>query len=198
MKGIEEKLLFLYKFARAPKQIGSVTPSSRFLAKKMVAAVPWQDVNYVAELGAGTGAITKFIARVSDQPAKVLLFEKDPFLRKQLTSRFLDYACYDDACKLQAALKQEGIARLDCMISGLPFFNFPQLLREQLMSQILATLKPEGLFIAFQYTLQMKIQLARHFDIEQIHFVPFNMPPAFVYVCRKRKEPSEEITSYEL
>jgi phospholipid N-methyltransferase len=32
----------------------------------------------------------------------------------------------------------------------------------------------------------MRRQLERQFDIEHIHFVPFNVPPAFVYVCRKR------------
>lgn len=56
MEIIQEKLLFLYKFSRAPKQIGSITPSSIFLAQKMLDQVDWNRVEHIAELGAGTGA----------------------------------------------------------------------------------------------------------------------------------------------
>lgn len=186
METIQEKLLFLYKFSRAPKQIGSITPSSIFLAKKMLDQVDWKRVEHIAELGAGTGAITKYIEAVNLKNANVLLFEKDALLRNQLQRRFPTYACYADACKLGEALENEQIGHLDCILSGLPYFNFPQQLRDQLMEQIVNTLKPGGLFIAFQYSQQMKKQLSSLFDIEHVHYVPWNIPPAFVYVCRKR------------
>jgi phospholipid N-methyltransferase len=187
MNAIREKLLFLYKFTLAPKQIGSVTPSSAFLAKKMIEPVPWNRMKAVAELGAGTGAITKYIDQAKTKRTKVVLFEKDPQLYKDLVSRYPDFSCHTDACHLDSALHSEGIEQLDCILSGLPFFNFPQQLRDRLMDQIEASLKPGGLFIAFQYSQQMRRQLERQFDIERIHFVPFNVPPAFVYVCRKRR-----------
>ncbi|TMV49712.1 phospholipid methyltransferase [Paenibacillus mesophilus] len=187
---IREKLLFLYKFSLAPKQIGSVTPSSAFLAKKMIDSVPWGRVRAIAELGAGTGAITKYIGTAMRKQTKVLLFEKDPYLREELARLYPDYSCHVDACQLGLSLQQEGIGRLDCILSGLPFFNFPQQLRDLLMDQIAAALKPGGLFIAFQYSQQMRKQLDRRFDIEHIHFVPLNIPPAYVYVCRKRESDS--------
>lgn len=186
MEKIQDKLQFLYKFLRDPKQIGSITPSSMFLAKKMLEQVNWNRVDHIAELGAGTGAITKYIDGVKLEKANVMLFEKDPSLRDKLMSRFPAYTCYADACKLREALQNERIEHLDCILSGLPFFNFPQKLRDQLMDQTVTSLKPGGLFIAFQYSQQMKNQLRTLFDIEQIHYVPWNIPPAFVYVCRKR------------
>jgi phospholipid N-methyltransferase len=79
----------------------------------------------------------------------------------------------------------ENIQQLDCILSGLPFFNFSQNLRDHLMDEIYQSLKPNGLFIAFQYSMQMKKQFAQYFAIEKIDFVPLNIPPAFVYVCRK-------------
>lgn len=189
-KTVREKLLFLYKFARAPKQVGSVTPSSVFLAKKMIEQVPWNRVKAVAELGAGTGAITKYIEAARQEHTKVLLFEKDVLLRSELAGRFPDFRCYADATSIDYALRNEGIGegQLDCILSGLPFFNFPQQLRDRLMEQITASLKPDGLFIAFQYSQQMKQQLDRQFRLERIHFVPLNVPPAFVYVCRKKAD----------
>jgi phospholipid N-methyltransferase len=187
MNAIREKLLFLYKFTLAPKQIGSVTPSSAFLAKKMIEPVPWSRMKAVAELGAGTGAITKYIDQAKTKRTKVVLFEKDPQLCNDLISRYPDFPCHSDACHLDSALLSEGIGQLDCILSGLPFFNFPQQLRDRLMDQIEASLKPGGLFIAFQYSQQMRKQLEGRFHIERIHFVPINVPPAFVYVCRKRR-----------
>jgi phospholipid N-methyltransferase len=84
-------------------------------------------------------------------------------------------------------MRGEAIEQLDCIINGLPFSNFPQAMRDKLIGQIVISLKNDGLFIAFQYSLQMKKQLSKHFEIEKITFVPMNVPPAFVYVCRKKE-----------
>jgi phospholipid N-methyltransferase len=184
---IQEKLLLLYKFARAPKQIGSVTPSSSFLAKQMVNQVDWNEVSGFAELGAGTGAITKYIAGAKKSHSRGLLFEKDPMLRGQLNVQYADMPCYSDASSIRQAMQKEQIEELDCIFSGLPFFNFPQELRDTIINEVYYSLKPGGLFIAFQYSQQMKKLLGEHFTIEKIEFVPLNIPPAFVYVCRKRE-----------
>ncbi|MGD8191457.1 class I SAM-dependent methyltransferase [Brevibacillus ginsengisoli] len=193
MRAMHEKLYFLYKFMRSPKQIGSVTPSSVFLARKMLEPLKGSQVASVAELGAGTGAITRHIATVLQRPTKVLLFEKDPYLRSRLKDEFPNYSCQEDACNLQEALKEVDIDSLDCILSGLPFFNFPSELREQLMREITAALKPGGLFIAFQYSQQMRKRISQDFEIECVHFVPLNFPPAFVYVCRKRGSSLHEL-----
>ena len=183
---IQEKFLFLYKFLSSPKQIGSVTPSSSYLCKKMVQSVPWDHVQNVAELGCGTGALTRYIQQARKPGTKVLLFEKEAHLQTQIAARYPEFPCYGEASQLDAVLQKEGIESLDCILSGLPFFNFPQELRDVLMNQIHDNLKKDGLFIAFQYSKQMKKQLSDLFDIQEIHFVPMNIPPAFVYVCRKR------------
>ncbi|GAA3411052.1 class I SAM-dependent methyltransferase [Paenibacillus hodogayensis] len=193
---MRERLLFLYKFTRFPKQIGSVTPSSVFLARGMLGQVPWDRVRNVAELGAGTGAITKYISSYTKSGTRVLLFEKDETLRNALQFRYPDYSCHVDACDMTGALAERGMepGQLDCILSGLPFFNFPQPLRERLMQQIDSALKPGGLFIAFQYSQQMRKQLDARFELEQIRFVPINVPPAFVYVCRKKRDGESSVT----
>ncbi|MCZ8512267.1 phospholipid methyltransferase [Paenibacillus filicis] len=183
---IHEKLLFFNRFMTAPKQIGSVVPSSRFLCAKMIQSAPWHTIESVAELGPGTGVITEYIRKSKTDSTKVLLFEKEPLLRNQLAQRFPEFACYPDAGKLEEAVRSEGIDRLDCVLSGLPFFNFSPRVREELLHQIHLSLKPGGLFIAFQYSLQMRGLLSEHFELEALRFVPFNVPPAFVYVCRKQ------------
>ncbi|SDF74105.1 Phospholipid N-methyltransferase [Fontibacillus panacisegetis] len=184
---VKERSVFLYKFLRSPKQIGSITPSSRELAMAMLEPIQWQSTYAIAELGAGTGAVTKYIPNAARSGTRVILFEKDSYLRGKLTIRYPDYSCYADCLLLENALEQEGLERLDCIISGLPFFNFHQEVRDRLIQQIVASLKDDGLFIAFQYSQQMKRQLTEHFEIEVIRFVPLNIPPAFVYICRKKR-----------
>jgi phospholipid N-methyltransferase len=184
---VQEKFLFLNKFLRSPKEVGSITPSSKYLANALVKSVPWNSAATVAELGSGTGAVTKKIKAAAKEHTRILLFEKEPFLRKQLSEQYPDYTCYSDACDIRGALSAEGIGHLDVIISGLPFFNFPDGLRLRLMDEIVASLKPGGMFVAFQYSLQMKQLLSHYFHIEEIKLVPLNLPPAFVYVCRKKE-----------
>ncbi|MEI7024083.1 class I SAM-dependent methyltransferase [Paenibacillus sp. y28] len=183
---VQNKLLFLQKFIQSPKQIGSVIPSSRFLAHRMLSAVDSRPALKVAELGPGTGAITQYLYRIITPGAHVFLFEKDYELRSRLMASYPHYHHYAEATELTSALKEKGVDRLDCIISGLPYFNFPQAIRDQLLEQIQLSLKPNGQFIAFQYSLQMKEQLADYFDVEAIRMVLLNIPPAFIYICRKK------------
>ncbi|MBT2770649.1 methyltransferase domain-containing protein [Halomonas sp. ISL-60] len=182
-----EYILFLRSFLHSPKNVGSVIPSSRFLANNMVNQAPWPEVKAVAELGSGTGAITRYIHKQAQNLTKVLLFEMDGTMRNNLQAAYPNFSCYPNAAHLVESMKQEGLQQLDCIFSGLPFFNFEPELRNTLVDQIYKALKPGGLFIAFQYSLQMKKTLSEHFMIEKVDLVPLNIPPAFVYVCRKKE-----------
>ncbi|MCA1295206.1 methyltransferase domain-containing protein [Paenibacillus sp. alder61] len=180
-------LLFLRSFVKNPKNVGSIIPSSRFLANAMVKQVAWNGVTAVAELGSGTGAITRYIHQKANGKTKVFLFEMDQTMRDNLTKEYPAFTSHPNAAALVNSIKAGGVEHLDCIFSGLPFFNFERTLRNTLMEQIYQALKPGGLFIAFQYSLQMKKQLSENFIIEKIEFVPLNIPPAFVYVCRKKE-----------
>lgn len=185
ISAIKDIMVFVYKFTRSPKYVGSVSPSSIFLAKKMVGSIPWGQVSTVAELGAGTGAITKYLDKVIKPDTKVILFERDDDLRNKLAEIYPAYSIYKEARSLKGSLILEGVEQLDCIVSGLPFFNFRQSMRDQLLEEIVSSLRPGGIFITFQYSLQMKRQLSQYFNIERIDWVSLNIPPAFVYVCRK-------------
>jgi phospholipid N-methyltransferase len=188
IRKLQEKLLFLHKFLLRPKQVGSVTPSSPHLARAMVNAIPWERMGSVAELGAGTGPITSCIQDKLAPGAKFIMFEKEPHLRSELEKRFPEFVCFPDVLQLQDSIRQEGIYQVDCILSGLPFANFPQSVRSDILHQLDISLKPGGMFVAFQYSLQMKKQFASMFDLQAIRYVPLNLPPAFVYVCRKKGE----------
>lgn len=182
---IKERLMFFYNFLQAPGQVGSITPSSHALAKQMMKPIEWENAHTIVELGAGTGIFTKWIHELKRPDTTFLSFEKENSMRNRLEQLFPDVLFHEDAVELMSVLREAGLGKADGIISGLPFANFPQKLRDEIMEQVYAALKPGGVFVAFQYSLQMKKQLQSVFSDVSVRLVPFNLPPAFVYVCRK-------------
>jgi len=176
---------FLYKFILHPQQIGSITPSSSFLIKKALSNIDWENVDTLVELGAGNGVFTEVIAKNKKASCKVLLVEKDFQMRKELRTNFPSFFYGAKAEKLDWLLNQHELPQADCIVSGLPFSNFPPALRDSIMGAINQSLKPGGIYIGYQYTLQMKNILKRYFSEVHVQFVPMNLPPAFIFYCRK-------------
>ncbi|WP_432775704.1 methyltransferase domain-containing protein [Brevibacillus gelatini] len=182
---IKDRLMFFYNFLQSPGQVGSITPSSRALAKQMMAPIDWSGAHTIVELGAGTGIFTAWIERMKRPEATLVSFEKESKMRGRLVQQFPNVLFHEDAVDLTRVLGEAGLGKADCIVSGLPFANFPQELRDQIMEEVYAALKPGGIFVTFQYSLQMKKQLSTVFENMTVKLVPLNLPPAFVYICRK-------------
>lgn len=185
MNSFVNRLQLLTRFFFAPRRIGSITPSSRFLVNALLESIPWYEVKTIVELGAGTGVVTREIERRKQQDCKTVIFEIDPYLREILHKEDPDRIICSNAVQLCAELEQLKIPMVECIVSSLPFANFKERERLVLLQQIRKTLFPNQLFIAYQYSLQMKPLLQRFFQQVEVRFVPFNLPPAFVYICRK-------------
>ncbi|APR79062.1 Ribosomal RNA adenine dimethylase [Minicystis rosea] len=180
-----ERAAFFWKFLRAPSVVGSLTPSSRFLADRIARHVPWTRVASVAELGAGTGVITRRIRDRCRSGCRVAVFEHDAPMRARLAQAFPEFTHHADAAHLATTLQRLDLPALDCVISGLPLAIFPRDTRARVLDQVVAALAPGGVFVAFQYSLQLRASLRGLFRHVEIELVPLNLPPAFVYVCWK-------------
>ncbi|MCR4818749.1 MAG: methyltransferase domain-containing protein [Fretibacterium sp.] len=179
-------MVFLRRFFGAPRQVGSVAPSSRFLTRAMLDRVDWVNARSVAELGAGTGVFTREIVKRAHPDAKILVFEVDPALQALIRAEHPTHPglrLYGDAQELTAIMKDEGIETLDFVISSLPFTVLPQEVSENILNAVQNALKPDGRFVAYQYSSIMKSRLAARFSDIRTKFVPLNIPPAFVYDC---------------
>lgn len=177
--------MFFSKFIQSPGSIGSITPSSSYLAENMLNSLPWNRINTVIELGAGTGVFTKQIYEKKKPDSTVIIFEKDGQMLEKLKQGYPGCYYSSDAENICGVLQELNLYEVDCIISGLPFACFPQYLREKILYNIVTALKDEGYFIAFQYSLQMKKLFAQNFKEVKVSIVPFNIPPAFVYHCKK-------------
>jgi len=179
------RVAFLNKFILEPRKIGSITPSSSFLTSAMLANLPWEHMETIVELGAGTGVFTHFIAEHKKASCQVLVIERDFAMRKLLRIAHPTFHYGAKAERLDWLLHRHNLPPADCIISGLPFAAFSKPLRREIVAAVHRSLKPGGIFVAFQYSLQMKKTLKSYFHKVHIDFVSLNMPPAFVYYCEK-------------
>lgn len=179
------RILFLRKFFTEPQKIGSITPSTKYLARKMVEDIDWQNTDYIAELGAGTGIFTEYIDSHKKSDARFTIVEQDNKMLELLQQRYKGNDFARNAENLPFIAQKFAIRQYDHIISGLPFAVFDQELRQKILTGIVSSLKPGGTFTTFQYTLQMRSQLRANFSNVTITFEPRNFPPAFIYHCTK-------------
>ena len=182
----KESFTFLNRFADSPRKIGSVTPSSKFLTRAMLERVDWENANYIAELGAGTGFFTREIVKCARPDAKILVFEIDPALQKLIRDEHPEHkglSLHSDAQELYKYMKDNGIEKLDFVISSLPFTVLPPKMTVRILDAVMKSLKPGGHFVAYQYSSIMKHVLKKKFSHIKTRWVAFNIPPAFVYDC---------------
>ena len=182
-----ESVVFLRRFMMAPRQVGSVIPSSPFLTKAMMSKIAWEDARCVAELGAGTGVFTRAIVRKLRKDGQVLVFEIDPAMKSMIETEHRGLDVYGDACGLPQIMRDRHIRELDYVVSSLPFAVLPPRMTATIIDVVGECLRPGGKFIAYQYSKHMKPYFERRFESVKISFVLCNFPPAFVYECTKSR-----------
>jgi phosphatidylethanolamine/phosphatidyl-N-methylethanolamine N-methyltransferase len=185
--------LFLGKFVRHGTAIASVAPSSRWLSETTVREVDWERSRVIVELGAGTGPITKVIARNSRPDCRVLVLERDPDFAQLLRERFRDCANLEiiegDVRDLARLLSDGGISRVDHVISGLPVPSFPVDLQHSLFREVRSVLNEDGTYNQITELPWVYLRFyRRYFEDVRFLFEPRNLPPAGAYICRRVRE----------
>lgn len=180
-----ERCLFLKDFFLHPSRIGSITPSSSHLTEKMLSNLPWEELNTIVELGAGTGVFTKYVMEHKKHDSRFLVIEQDTLMRRILMDQF-PQALFDAQAEcLPRIMRGWSLPKADCIISGLPFTVIERRTRLHILAGIDRMLNDNGVFVAFQYSPHMYGTFCRIFRKVDVGFTFLNLPPAFIYVCRK-------------
>jgi phospholipid N-methyltransferase len=177
---VSDKVTFLHKFIHNPKKTTS-------LSRAMLKTVNWDEIDSFVELGAGFGTITGSISERMKPGTRGLIIEQDCILRKKLIERFPQFYYRQQAEDLSSYLDELSINQVDCIFSKLPFVNFSASQRNRILEEVMKSLKPGGQFIVLQYSLDMRGVLLQYFASVRLCVIPLNLPPAFVYVCSKKK-----------
>ncbi|HBD24522.1 MAG: hypothetical protein A2566_03790 [Candidatus Zambryskibacteria bacterium RIFOXYD1_FULL_40_13] len=178
------KAFFLKNFLKNWKEVGSITPSSRFLTSKMLKHINFLEVSMIVELGPGTGVFTReMLSRMKPEAELIALETNSNFfdlLREIKDSRLT--LSEVSAGDLSSVL---GGKKVDAIVSGIPFSAIKKEVREKMLYEIKDNIKEGGIFIQFQYSLDLHKLLNKIFENNvKLDFVPLNVPPAFVYTCK--------------
>lgn len=176
---MSELSLFLRQLLRNPREISAAMPSSRALARLM--ASPLQARDRVAELGPGTGRITRAILDQGISPTDLTLFEINPSFTSALRAQFSAVTIH----QRPAQEIGEICHGLDAVLSGLPLLSFPTDLQRDILRGAFKALKPEGRYIQFTYgprpPVHETIMAELALTARPLGRIWANLPPATVY-----------------
>ncbi len=189
--------LFFQQFARSPRTIGAVLPSSPALAHTMLAPIDFRSARAIVEFGPGTGAFTHAIAARLRPGCRYLGVELNPAFTRNLSARFPGLEFVNrSAADLTHILADHGIARVDAIVCGLPWATLPVSLQDIVFAAMDGALVPGGLFVTFGYFQSLVLpgaqalrrRLRHEFAaVRRSPVVWANVPPAFAYICRKQQ-----------
>jgi len=185
---------FLGEFVRNARQTGALAPSSRWLARRMIASAAIGAQDRVVEIGPGTGAFTRhLVERLPPGPHQLLVVERNPRFCTMLQQRFpMHEVVLADACHLPELVHAHGWDRVERVISGLPWAAFDADLQQALLTAVTQVLAPTGRLVTFAYWGAHQLPKGRRFrarlearfqQVRTTSVVLRNFPPAFVYIA---------------
>lgn len=185
---MKKKFNFFREAIKNYKTSGTIVPSSRFLAKKMVEKIDFSNADIIVELGPGNGAITEHILKKIGRNTTLICFEiNDAFFSELQKIEHPQLILLNASAEnINEELLKLGVTYANHIISSLPLTIIPNEISTEILKASHKVLKTNGLFMQYQYSLTYLSKLKSVFGKGvSLHFEPINFPPAFVYACKK-------------
>ena len=163
--GHASPITFIRQSLKNFRSIGSLAPSSQFLARGIANQLP-EDLPEdfrILEVGAGTGSLTVEILRRMNGRGQLDLWELSPAFCAVLRRRLAEEPLFR-RMQARVAIHEGDVRHLpaqpryDAIVSGLPFNNFKPEEVQGFLEHFRALLKPKGSLIWFEYLALRKIK----------------------------------------
>lgn len=181
-------LAFLKGFLRNPRGVGSVWPSSRFLAQRVVDAGAAGSARTVVELGPGTGAVTRqLLANLPAEGRLVALEISAEFielLEREISDPRLSLY-HGPSTEIASALSEFGLDSADLVVSGIPFSTLEKPIARRTLEAVRAALAPGGRFVAYQLRDTVVTRARPIFGEPEAETELLNLPPMRVYTWHR-------------
>jgi len=184
---------FLKQFLKNPMEVGSLIPSSRFLASVMLEGLARDQLRCVIEYGPGNGSFTSVLEPHLNQDAQFFAIEPNKFFADQIQLNFPRAKVIRDYADRTHHYLGSQSNHVDLVISGLPFSLMDWDAVESTILETYDILKTGGAFRTFVYwhmspywkIRRLKTMLESLFKETTYKAVVKNFPPAFVISCTK-------------
>ncbi len=183
-----KKIDFFKVAVKSLKTSGTVTPSSKFLAKKMIKNIDFSSCKILVELGPGNGVITNQILKKLQPDSHLVCFEVNETFYENLKK--INHPQLTvlkvSAEQIQPEMEKLGFLKACHIVSSLPLTMIPNSISSAILENALKSLNKDGTFIQYQYSLTYYKKLKVVFKEKiSLDFELLNFPPAFVYRCKK-------------
>jgi len=184
---MSDTLRFLGRLIARPVTTGAVAPSGPALSRAMAAQIPANAEGPILELGPGTGVVTAAILERGIAAERITAVEYDRDFAAVVASRYPGvHVINGDAFDLARTLGNRPPQGFAAILSSMPLVNFPMAMRERLLADVLDRLQPGAPFIQFSYRLRSPVPPPAGVTVVQAAFILMNVPPARVWVYRRR------------
>lgn len=177
--------LFFRRWLANPLQMGSIIPSSRALCERVARNVERAPGEYVLELGAGTGVVSRALLDHGVPPEKLIVVEIVPDMAEHLRSVLpgVNVIC-GDAFALQDAIPKEWQGRIGTAICGIPLVMLPFEQQKRFVDAVESVAPGKG-FLLFTYCITSPLPYRKlGLTAKRLEWTPLNFPPASVWRYR--------------
>jgi len=184
---IEEEVLFFRTWATSPLKMGSVTPTSRALARVMVELSGADPAGWTLEVGPGTGVVTQALIEAGIPADRIVSVEYDKDFCKHLRKRFPGvHVIRGDALDLQKTLGEFRDIKFSAALSGIPLLNLPKKKRAPYLEHLLDRLVPGGVISQLSYSfVPPQEAIPGRLAVDKSKWVTFNFPPGRAWIYRR-------------
>ena len=186
-----EYLDFLAAWLKKPRQTASVVPSSRYLARLMVADIDPAD-GRVLELGGGTGVFTRAILHTGLPPEKLEVVEINPAFARGLRRHFPAVSILETPAQIVSTATAGEPGDYQAVVSGLPLLAMDRHMHRDILTEAFRMLQPGGSFIQFTYSIRPPVSGdvldALDLAVERCGQTVRNFPPATVFRFFRRAD----------
>ena len=182
---VKNTTLFLRRWAANPLQMGSVIPSAPALCRRIAALVARAEDEFVLELGAGTGVISRALLAAGVPAEKLVLVEIVRDMAEHLRSVLPGVnVVQGDAFDLARALPARLHGKIGTAICGIPLVMLPVAEQRRFVEAVERVAPGKG-FLLYTYCITSPLAHRRlGLTAKREAWTPLNLPPASVWRYR--------------
>ena len=174
--------LFLRRWLANPLQMGSVVPSSPALCRRLVQQVRRTPDEFVLELGAGTGVVSRALLAAGVPANRTMVVEIVPAMAGHLRRTLPGVEVIEgDARALPELIQASRHGRVGTVICGIPMVLLPVAEQRRFIDAMQAVAPGRG-FLHYSYCATSPLPWRKHhLKAKREAWTPLNLPPASVW-----------------